>query len=122
MIASGTSLELQTYHIILHGLCKNHHTDEAMNLFNTISCQKENLEARTFSILIQGMFQAGKVNAARNLFNSILANDVVSPDVLTYTIMMKGLIKEGLLDEFDELFLSLKKMVTLQILLCLSYC
>ena len=54
------------------------------------------------------MFRAGKTKETSELFNAIFAEGLV-PDVVTYTIMSKGLIKRGLLNEFDGLFSSMAK-------------
>ena len=43
-----------------------------------------------------------------DLFAAITAHGLV-PNVVTYRLMMENLIQEGLLDEFDNLFLSMEK-------------
>lgn len=57
----------------------------------------------TFTILIDGMFSVGRPQAAKDLLNSFLSHNLVS-NVVTYTILMKGLMKKGLLDDVDDLF------------------
>lgn len=50
----------------------------------------------------------GKINEAMDLFNTLFAEGLV-PNAVTYSIMLEGPFKAGLLDEVHELFLSMEK-------------
>jgi pentatricopeptide repeat protein len=49
------------------------------------------------------MFIAGKLEVAKELFSKLSA-DGIRPDIWTYNVMIKGLLKEGLSDEAYEFF------------------
>ena len=97
MINDGVSPDIITYHVMLGGLCMNMCVDVATSLFHSTSFQRFRPDIKS-NILIE----------ASELFNAIFTEGLV-PDVVTYSVMQKGLVKEGLLDEFDELFPTMQK-------------
>uniref|UniRef100_A0A0E0EZG4 NADPH-protochlorophyllide oxidoreductase n=1 Tax=Oryza meridionalis TaxID=40149 RepID=A0A0E0EZG4_9ORYZ len=105
---SGTQLELSTYNIILHGLCKNNLTDEALRMFQNLCLTDLQLETRTFNIMIGALLKVGRNDEAKDLFAALSANGLV-PDVRTYSLMAENLIEQGLLEELDDLFLSMEE-------------
>jgi len=107
MINDGVSPGIIIYHVMLGGLCKNMCVDVATSLFHFTSFQRFRPDIKS-NILIDEVFRAGKIKEDSELFNAIFTEGLV-PDVVTYTLMSKGLIKEGLLDEFDELFPTMEK-------------
>ena len=58
--------------------------------------------------MIGSLLKGGSKKDARDLFAAIPAHGLVL-DVVTYRLMMENLIQEGLLDEFDNLFLAMEK-------------
>ncbi|WOK97673.1 protein Rf1, mitochondrial-like [Canna indica] len=62
------------------------------------------LDVGSFDILVDGWSGTGKVDAAGDLLNAVPTKDL-KPNVITYTIIVKGLIREGLFDEADKLLL-----------------
>jgi pentatricopeptide repeat protein len=59
--------------------------------------------------MIDALFKSGrKKKEAMDLFAAISANGFV-PNVLTYTVVMVNLINEGLLEESDNLILSMEE-------------
>lgn len=58
--------------------------------------------------MIYGLLKGGRKDEAKNLFYSISANDLV-PDKVSYRIMILSHIEEGLLQEADDLFMSMDK-------------
>ncbi|QHO43235.1 Pentatricopeptide repeat-containing protein [Arachis hypogaea] len=146
MVQSRVSLDVQSYSVMINGLCKSKMVDEALNLFeemrckylvpntvtyNTlidglskskrISCALELLvemydrgqpaDVVTYSSLLDGMFKnqqldkalIGKFENAKEIFQD-LSMKGYRPNVRTYTIMINGFCKEGLLHEALELF------------------
>ena len=51
-----------------------------------------------YNILIDSMCNAGELTTAREIFSSLLAKGL-QPNVQTYTIMIKGFCKKGLIVE-----------------------
>jgi pentatricopeptide repeat protein len=62
---------VQTYAILLDGICKNLHFSEAMTLFQAIEDKKLNLNIVIYNILIDGMYHVGKLIITNKLFNSL---------------------------------------------------
>jgi leucine-rich PPR motif-containing protein len=58
--------------------------------------------------MIGCLLKSGRKKDAMDLFAAIPAHGLVL-DVVTYRLMMENLIQEGLLDEFDNLFLAMEK-------------
>jgi leucine-rich PPR motif-containing protein len=58
--------------------------------------------------MIGSLLKNGSKKDAMDLFAAIPAHGLV-PNVVTYGLMMENLIKEGLLDEFENLFLTMEK-------------
>jgi len=58
--------------------------------------------------MIDALFKGGSRKDAMDLFAAIPAHGLVL-DVVTYGLMMENLIKEGLLNEFENLFLAMEK-------------
>uniref|UniRef100_A0A0D9X4D1 Uncharacterized protein n=1 Tax=Leersia perrieri TaxID=77586 RepID=A0A0D9X4D1_9ORYZ len=111
MIKSGIQFDIATYNIILHGLCQNNCTDDAFPMFQNLQnlCLTNfQLETSTFNIMIGASLRGGRRDEAKNMFASLLAKGLV-PDVVTYGLMMKSFIDQGLLEQFDDLFVSMEK-------------
>jgi leucine-rich PPR motif-containing protein len=58
--------------------------------------------------MIDALLKSGRKKDAMDVFNAISAHGLV-PDVVTYHLVTKNLIKEGSLDEFDNLFSAMEK-------------
>ena len=58
--------------------------------------------------MINALLKVGRIDEAKGLFSAIVLSGPV-PDVITYNLMIESHIKEGLLEESDELFLSMEK-------------
>ncbi|TVU32109.1 hypothetical protein EJB05_23827, partial [Eragrostis curvula] len=58
--------------------------------------------------MIYALHKDGRRDEAENMFSAIFANDLV-PNKVSYTLMIESRIKEGLLQEADDLFLSMEK-------------
>jgi pentatricopeptide repeat protein len=101
MQGCGKHPNVQTYAILLDGLCKNLHFPKAMALFQ--EDKKLDLNIVIYNILIDNTCHVRKLTTAREFFNSLPIKGFQA-DVWTYTIMIKGLSKDGLLNEVRELF------------------
>ena len=99
----GQHPNVQTYAILLDGLCKNLHFLKAMTLFQAMEDKKLYLNIVIYNILIDGTCLVEKLTTARELFNSFSIKGFQA-NVWTYTIVIKGLCKEGLLNKASELF------------------
>jgi pentatricopeptide repeat protein len=58
--------------------------------------------------MINGLLKGGRNDEAKKLFSAISAKDVV-PNKITYSLMIESHIEEGLLQEAEDLFLSMEK-------------
>jgi len=103
MCSSGLLPDLIAYSILLDGLWKHGHLDEALKTLKAMQERKIERDIVLHTILIEGMFIAGKLEVAKELSSKLFV-DGMRPTVQTY---IKGLLKEGLSDEAYEL---LRKM------------
>ncbi|ONK60404.1 uncharacterized protein A4U43_C08F18070 [Asparagus officinalis] len=87
------TLNIGTCHIILDGLCKNKCIHEALNLFERMFSRKYTINTEAFNIMTNGMFRVRRTQATKDLFSDMLAKELL-PDVVTYKIMIQGLIKK----------------------------
>jgi pentatricopeptide repeat protein len=71
MQGCGQHPDCQTYAILLYGLCKNLHFQEAMALFYEIEDKKLDLDIVIYNILIHAMCNVGKLKTVRELFNTL---------------------------------------------------
>uniref|UniRef100_A0A7N2L574 Pentatricopeptide repeat-containing protein n=1 Tax=Quercus lobata TaxID=97700 RepID=A0A7N2L574_QUELO len=94
---------------IVNGLCKIGQTGLAIRLLRTLENRNFEQDVVLYSTVIDTLFKdklsmrnAGEFTTAREIFSSLLAKGL-QLDVWTYTIMVKGFCKEGLIDEVIEL-------------------
>ena len=118
MIDVDATPDIATYHIIFDGLYKNKYADVAMIFSRLLSSRGYRVNIKTFTILIYVMFSAGHTNEARDLFNYMFAKGLM-PDIVTYTIILKGLIKKSWQMSLISCFHLWRNMGALQILPCL---
>ncbi|CAL5413487.1 unnamed protein product [Camellia sinensis] len=93
MQVCGLSPDLHAYSVLLAGLCKNGHIEEAICLFESVKSTELESNIEVVSILINGMCRAGKLGEARKQFDELSKKGLV-PDVVTYNIMINGLCKK----------------------------
>ena len=99
---------LSTYTVMLSGLCKNGHIEEAIDLFHSLENTKYKPSIELFSILIDGMCKAGTLEEARKMFTEISERGLM-PDVVTYNIMLSGLCKKSMSLEADKLLMEMEE-------------
>jgi leucine-rich PPR motif-containing protein len=58
--------------------------------------------------MIDALLKSGRKEDAMDMFTAISAHGL-RPDVLSYCLVTENLIKEGLLEEFDNLFVTMEK-------------
>jgi leucine-rich PPR motif-containing protein len=58
--------------------------------------------------MIGALLKSGRKEDAMDMFTAISVHGLVS-DVVTYGLMTENLIKGGLVDEFDNLFVTIEK-------------
>ncbi|KAL8482672.1 hypothetical protein ACS0TY_025635 [Phlomoides rotata] len=88
MHKKGLRPNLVTYTSLLQGLCR---VDE-------LERKGEDLHVTYYSILMDGLCGVGKHRAAGAMFNDLHARGL-KPDVITYSILIKGCCRNGLLEE-----------------------
>nr|XP_027075828.1 pentatricopeptide repeat-containing protein At1g62590-like [Coffea arabica] len=102
MQASGMKPDFHTYCVVLDGLCKTGHVDEALELFHATEADGTDLHIEMYNIMLDGLCKCRRVDSARDLFKN-LSLKRLDPDVITYNTMIAGLLSEGLLIEGKEL-------------------
>ncbi|CDP17213.1 unnamed protein product [Coffea canephora] len=98
-----------TYCVMLDGLCKGGHIEEALNLLHKMEIQRLDLKHITmYNIILDGLCKSGRLDGARDLFNSLFLKGL-DPDVITYNTMILGLCSIGLLKEAKGIFIKMKE-------------
>ncbi|XP_062199850.1 pentatricopeptide repeat-containing protein At1g79540-like [Phragmites australis] len=98
-----------TYNSLLSGLCKAGRVDEAFERLELLRSGGFALGLKGYSCLIDGLFQAGRYNDGFECYKEMLMRSDVSPDIVLYTIMIRGCSEAGrtedavsFLDEMKE--------------------
>ncbi|KAJ0909577.1 putative tetratricopeptide-like helical domain superfamily [Helianthus annuus] len=106
MQAKGLAPNICTYRILLHGMCKNSQSPDALALFRSLESKELMEDVGLYNILIDGCSKCGKPNEAMDLFDELCLKGL-KPNVRTYTVMISVYCEEGLLGKCKEL---LRKM------------
>ncbi|GJN40532.1 hypothetical protein PR202_gb29762 [Eleusine coracana subsp. coracana] len=107
MRQQGLKPDVVSYDTVIDGLCKAGRVDDAMSQFQQMAGRTADAKERYMSLVDSGM-QFGRKREAMDLFAAISANGLV-PNIATYKIVMANHIKEGLLEESDNLILAMEK-------------
>nr|XP_027076938.1 pentatricopeptide repeat-containing protein At3g22470, mitochondrial-like [Coffea arabica] len=107
MQASGMKPDFHTYCVVLDGLCKTGHVDEAFQLFHAMEPDGTDLHIVMYTIILDGVCKSRRLDGARDLLKNLSLKGL-DPDVKTYNIIITGLLSEGLLIETNELFEKMK--------------
>ncbi|KAM5583620.1 hypothetical protein ABKV19_003484 [Rosa sericea] len=97
----GQLPDVQTYAVLIAGLCNSQQISTAIELLREMEANKLELNIVIYTVIIEGLCKAGEFQSARDVFFG-LSSKGFRPDVRTYTIMINGLCDEGLLDEAEK--------------------
>ncbi|XWS08846.1 hypothetical protein CRYUN_Cryun40dG0035400 [Craigia yunnanensis] len=94
MLVYGQFPILSTYNtVVLCGLCKNGHIEEAIDLFHSLENTKYKPSIELFNILIGGMCKAGTSEEARKCLLKSLRK-VAYQTPISFNIIIHGLLRE----------------------------
>ncbi|XP_074268237.1 pentatricopeptide repeat-containing protein At1g79540-like [Silene latifolia] len=96
-----------TWDGLLAGFCKLGKVEEAFLLSNFFQTQGYVLGVKGHSCLIDGLFRVGRFEEANNWFHKVVEENVVAPDVVMYTIMIRGFCEVGRVKGACRLFLEM---------------
>ncbi|TVU32283.1 hypothetical protein EJB05_24007, partial [Eragrostis curvula] len=99
MIKKGIDPNTRTFNILIHSLCIGGKSSIAKNL---VYSQGFAANVVTYNTLIHWFYYNGKSNEAYDLFLDMSLK--ISPDEVTYTIVVDGLCREGKFDKATEYF------------------
>ncbi|TVU10766.1 hypothetical protein EJB05_44313, partial [Eragrostis curvula] len=109
MNEKGCSPDEVTHNAFLSGLCKAGRVDEAFERLELLRDGGFTLGLKGYSCLIDGLFQAGRYDEGFDCYKEMLEQTDVKPDVVLYTIMIRGCAEDGrikdafsFLDEMKE--------------------
>ena len=103
MRLNGAFPDSRTYNIFIDGLCKNGYVLEALEMFSTLVNNKVAIGLEGLSSLIGGLCKTRRFETAWGLFLKFCLHGNLVPDVVTYSILINGLCKNGQLEEANEL-------------------
>ncbi|KAK9672129.1 hypothetical protein RND81_12G078700 [Saponaria officinalis] len=104
MTSNGCLPDSITWDGLLAGFCKLGKVDEAFLLLKVFQNQGYVLGINGYSCLIDGMLKLGRFEEAKRWFNRVLKEDNISPDVVLYTIMIRGFCEAGRVKDAWNLF------------------
>ncbi|KAH6788410.1 hypothetical protein C2S51_003416 [Perilla frutescens var. frutescens] len=97
VVDQGLEPNIITYHSLMNGYCTNGKVDEAWCLFLEVPYRGLQHTARTYNIMIHGLFLEGFTEGWN--FFSHMEDQQVHPDLVTYTILLDGLLKDHQIDK-----------------------
>ncbi|XP_019157941.1 PREDICTED: putative pentatricopeptide repeat-containing protein At1g12700, mitochondrial [Ipomoea nil] len=107
MLVAGHKADFYTSHVLLSGLCDNGLVEDAISVYHQLDRNgKGSLVYDT--IIIDKVCKIGQLNIACDVFNDLISKGR-HPDVYTYTAMISGFCREGLIDEALELLRKMEK-------------
>lgn len=79
-----------TYGILLDGCVNENLLDKAIQVFDSIVSTGCQMNTVLFTTLIKGFIRAGKVDQAMDIYQQMRTNCQVSPDLVTFSILIKA--------------------------------
>lgn len=107
MLASGTCPNFHTHCILLDGLCKSGHDEEALLLLHTMESTESDLRLGFYSIIIARLCKGNKLRLARGFFSRLPLKGFY-PNAMTYNAMICGFCEHGLFTEAKELLVKME--------------
>lgn len=102
MKSSGSPVDFVTRNALLNGVCKLGKMDEALCILKDFKKDGFILGLHGYGCLIDGLFRARRSNEAYELFHKLPDN--ITPDLILYTIMIRGLLKAGMMKDALKMF------------------
>ncbi|KAK6136101.1 hypothetical protein DH2020_030149 [Rehmannia glutinosa] len=128
MARKNIAPNINSFNILINGYCKKMKIDDAIHLFREMRLKGLMPNIVTYTTLLQGLFHACRCSSALKLFDELqaarlkpnfhtysraifrdLPSKGLEPDVVTYSILIKGCYQNGLLEEAKDLFLRMEK-------------
>ncbi|ESR33406.1 hypothetical protein CICLE_v10006746mg, partial [Citrus x clementina] len=105
--------DMVTYSAIIDGLCTDGSVDDAIKMFaemigkamallQTLERDKFELNIEVYSLVIDGLCRVGRWEEARKKLDQLSGKGLV-PGVVTYSILINGPCKKGMIMEADKL-------------------
>ncbi|XP_031258280.1 pentatricopeptide repeat-containing protein At1g62680, mitochondrial-like [Pistacia vera] len=92
-----------TYNVFINRLCKNGYVLEAVEMFNALVNNKFAVSIEVLNSLIDGLCKTKRLGTAWDLFQKFSLHGNLVPDIVTYSILINGLCKNGQLEMENEL-------------------
>lgn len=109
MAINNVPPDSHVYTTYIDGLYKNGFVLEAMKVFSAIGNHKCVLTIETCNCLIDGLCKIGRLKIAWDIFHMLMQNPGLTPDVVTYNIMIHGFCKEGQHQKANGLLLDMEE-------------
>merc|ERR1719401_1739767 len=79
-----------TYGILLDGCINEGQVDKAELIFNSMLEDKCAINTVLYTTLIKGFARTGEIDKAMEVFRKMCAEKTASPDLITFSILMKA--------------------------------
>ncbi|KAM3323394.1 pentatricopeptide repeat-containing protein, mitochondrial-like [Capsicum chacoense] len=97
----GYHRDTHTYCIMLDGLCRNGHVEEALVFLRELERRNVDRSSAMLVIVITGLCKKGKLDIAQDI--NKVCSDGLHLTVRLYNTMINAICREGLLDEAKDL-------------------
>ena len=94
MQKSGTDLDIYTYNIIIHGMCKAGVIEDTHDLFCSLSLKGVKPDVVTYNTMISGLCNNRLKHEAYAFFRK-MKQDGPLPDDLTYNVLIRAHLEGG---------------------------
>jgi len=107
--AKGMSPSQVTYGILLDGFINGNQVDRAVQIFDDMKKSGCPLNTVLCTLLIKGFARAGDCDQAMHVYSQMKAENEISPDIVTFSILIKAHCDN---DRLEEAFIILGELVT----------
>ncbi|KAK8562627.1 hypothetical protein V6N12_010701 [Hibiscus sabdariffa] len=99
---SGLELDIIFYNVVIDGLCKAGHFEDANELFRELSVNGLKPDVYTYTIMINGFCKGGLADEAYQLFKSMRDNECLLYSI-PYNVMVQGLFRNNYTSKATQL-------------------
>merc|ERR1719253_194741 len=109
MKAKEVSPSQVTYGILMDGFINDNQMSEAVNTVNSMKTEGFTMNLVLYTTLIKGLVRTGDVDKALVVYEQICAEQTVTPDRITFGVLIKGCCDADRLETALDLFESMTK-------------
>ena len=112
MKINGIELTEHLFYILINGYRNARNYDKALKLFDEILIKFEKFDLMIFNTILECCVECYKIEKMEQIFKMLMNPDgnYPKPDIMTYSLMMKGYAVTGKIKEIIEIYDEVRKM------------